>query len=86
MNFLDKATAREQTDESRTKEKESALFEGPIGNITGRYDFEIPFNFSDSSESENKGKSKGAKRPRMIIPQSGLGFWVLRPCRTPWTN
>ena len=39
MNFLDKATAREQTDESRTKEKESALFEGPIKWISFRFHF-----------------------------------------------
>lgn len=74
MNFLDKATAREQTDESGTKEKESALFEGPIGNITGRYDFEIPFNFSDSSESENKGKKQMGKKTQNDNTSIWLGL------------
>ena len=167
LNFLDKATAREQKDESRIKERESALFEGSIkwisfrfhfscgkgeempnrmklvltvinsmgvsmeynvfdfrcnadnykgwyrnwvsfvntegkinitkilnrlsgyhdcvssllelksidtiiNNITGRYDFEIPFNFSDSSESENKGKKQRAKK----TPNDKTSIWL----------
>ena len=169
LNFLDKATAREQTDESRTKEKESALFEGPIkwisfrfhfscgkgeempnrmklvltvinsmgasmeynvfdfrcnaenykgwyrnwvsfvntegkinitkilnrlsgyhdcvssllelksidtiiNNITGRYDFEIPYNFSDSFESENRGKKQRAKKAQNDKTSIWLGL------------
>lgn len=45
-----------------------------IGNITGRYDFEIPFNFSDSSESENEGKKQMGKKTQNDNTSIWLGL------------
>lgn len=52
LNFLDAAKAREQRDESRVREKESAVFDGPVKWIS----FRFHFTYGKGPEKANRTK------------------------------